>query len=333
MAIVLPLSQAQWICETSSFYCTIPCAAPHFGNRLRRKPVCADHGITAAATNQHTQKQQDKSGSDSAKTTVADPTQGNWTETYSSPTDLDGELDKAWLKCAPQNNPDPEAFAWKRSTDHSKVWLHATKGQMDGATQRSCMADELDIPDATELTTSWTKTALGDYDRIQRQSNNSIDIVWQYSNAVTASLSAQTDSYRVTLPYSWHNEVSISVDGNTITVTDKEHPNYSLCTFKVSKTPTQEISAIASSRDTKSAIRPCSCGPHDEHSAPSPTLRLYPPRTQRTLPNCKLETPLIMNRRSARFSPVTIPDCSPSTSSSRRTLLSVVFLDLRMTER
>lgn len=234
MAIVLPLSQAQWICETSSFYCTIPCAAPHFGNRLRRKPVCADHGITAAATNQHTQKQQDKSGSDSAKTTVADPTQGNWTETYSSPTDLDGELDKAWLKCAPQNNPDPEAFAWKRSTDHSKVWLHATKGQMDGATQRSCMADELDIPDATELTTSWTKTALGDYDRIQRQSNNSIDIVWQYSNAVTASLSAQTDSYRVTLPYSWHNEVSISVDGNTITVTDKEHPNYSLCTFKVS---------------------------------------------------------------------------------------------------
>lgn len=103
---------------------------------------------------------------------------------------------------------------------------------MDGATQRSCMADELDIPDATELTTSWTKTALGDYDRIQRQSNNSIDIVWQYSNAVTASLSAQTDSYRVTLPYSWHNEVSISVDGNTITVTDKEHPNYSLCTFK-----------------------------------------------------------------------------------------------------
>ena len=234
MAIVLPLSQAQWICETSSFYCTIPCAAPHFGNRLRRKPVCADHGITAAATNQHTQKQQDKSGSDSAKTTVADPTQGNWTETYSSPTDLDGELDKAWLKCAPQNNPDPEAFAWKRSTDHSKVWLHATKGQMDGATQRSCMANELDIPDATELTTSWTKTALGDYDRIQRQSNNSIDIVWQYSNAVTASLSAQTDSYRVTLPYSWHNEVSISVDGNTITVTDKEHPNYSLCTFKVS---------------------------------------------------------------------------------------------------
>ena len=96
------------------------------------------------------------------------------------------------------------------------------------------MANELDIPDVTELTTSWTKTALGDYDRIQRQSNNSIDIVWQYSNAVTASLSAQTDSYRVTLPYSWHNEVSISVDGNTITVTDKEHPNYSLCTFKVS---------------------------------------------------------------------------------------------------
>ncbi|MCB5647693.1 hypothetical protein [Bifidobacterium breve] len=24
------------------------------------------------------------------------------------------------------------------------------------------------------------------------------------------------------------------MDGNTITVTDKEHPNYSLCTFKVS---------------------------------------------------------------------------------------------------
>ena len=59
----------------------------------------------------NTQKQQDKSGSDSAKTTVADPPQGNWTETYSSPTDLDGELDKAWLKCTPQNNPDPEAFA------------------------------------------------------------------------------------------------------------------------------------------------------------------------------------------------------------------------------
>ena len=182
----------------------------------------------------NTHSQQDKSGSDSAKTTVADPTQGNWTETYSSPTDLGGDLDKAWLKCAPQNNPDPEAFAWKRSTDHSKVWLHATEGQMDGATQRSCMADELDIPDATELTDSWTKTAVGDYDRIQRQNNNSIDIVWQYSDAVTASLSAQTDSYRVTLPYFWHNEINISVDGSTITVTDKEHSNYSLCTFKVS---------------------------------------------------------------------------------------------------
>lgn len=59
----------------------------------------------------NTHSQQDKSGSDSAKTTVADPPQGNWTETYSSPTDLDGELDKAWLKCTPQNNPDPEAFA------------------------------------------------------------------------------------------------------------------------------------------------------------------------------------------------------------------------------
>lgn len=189
---------------------------------------------TKQQTNTQSQQKKPNSNSDSTDTAVADPTQGDWTEAYSSPTNLDGELDEAWLKCATHNNPDPEAFAWKRSTDHSKVWLHATRGQMDGATQRSCMADELDIPDATKLTSSWTKTALGDYDRIQRQSNNSIDIVWQYSNAVTASLSAQTDSYRVTLPYSWHNEVSISVDGNTITVTDKEHPNYSLCTFKVS---------------------------------------------------------------------------------------------------
>ncbi|CUN18028.1 hypothetical protein [Bifidobacterium bifidum] len=105
---------------------------------------------------------------------------------------------------------------------------------MDGATQRSCMADELDIPDTTKLTDSWTKTSVGDYDRIQRQSSNTIDIVWQYSDKVTASLSAQTDSYRVTLPYSWHNEVSTSVDDSTITVTDKDRPNYSLCTFKVS---------------------------------------------------------------------------------------------------
>ena len=48
------------------------------------------------------------------------------------------------------------------------------------------MADELDIPDTTKLTDSWTKTSVGDYDRIQRQSSNTIDIVWQYSDKVTA---------------------------------------------------------------------------------------------------------------------------------------------------
>lgn len=196
--------------------------------------VQAPEQQTKQQTNTQSQQKKPNSDSDSTDAAVADPTQGDWTEAYSSPTDLDGELDEAWLKCAPHNNPNLESFTWKRSTDHSKVWLHATKGQMDGATQRSCMADELDIPNATKLTGSWTKTALGDYDRIQRQSNDIIDIVWQYSDTVKASLSAQTNSYRVTLPYSWHDEVSISVDGDTITVADKEHPNYSLCTFKVS---------------------------------------------------------------------------------------------------
>ena len=167
---------------------------------------------------------------------------------------------------------------------------------MDGATQRSCMADELDIPDTTKLTDSWTKTSVGDYDRIQRQSSNTIDIVWQYSDKVTASLSAQTDSYRVTLPYSWHNEVSTSVDDSTITVTDKDRPNYSLCTFKVSSDTNAGVSVTVLSSDIRSAIRPCNCGPHDGHSSPSPLPPLYLPKTQRTSPSCKPETPLITNR-------------------------------------
>lgn len=113
----------------------------------------------------NTQSQQNKSDSDSADTAIADPTQGNWTEAYSSPNDLDGELDDAWLDCTPHNNPNPESFAWKRSTDHSKVWLHVTEGTLDGTTQRSCMADELDIADAAEFTDCWAKTKLGDHNR------------------------------------------------------------------------------------------------------------------------------------------------------------------------
>ena len=105
---------------------------------------------------------------------------------------------------------------------------------MDGSSQRSCMADELDIADTADLSDSWTVTSLGDYDRYQKHSGNVINIVWQYSDAVKKSLTMESDSYRVTLPYSWHNKITTSVDGSTITVTDREHPKYALCTFQVS---------------------------------------------------------------------------------------------------
>ena len=112
--------------------------------------------------------------------------------------------------------------------------MHATEGGMDGSSQRSCMADELDIADTADLSDSWTVTSLGDYDRYQKHSGNVINIVWQYSDAVKKSLTMESDSYRVTLPYSWHNKITTSVDGSTITVTDREHPKYELCTFQVS---------------------------------------------------------------------------------------------------
>lgn len=181
-----------------------------------------------------TPKSNSKTDSNQQKTVVDDPTQGDWTDAYSGPSDLDGELDEAWLDCAPHNAPDPEAFSWKRSTDHSKVWMHATEGGMDGSSQRSCIADELDIADTADLSDSWTVTSLGDYDRYQKRSGNVINIVWQYSDAVKKSLTVESDSYRVTLPYSWHNKITTSVDGSTITVTDREHPKYALCTFQVS---------------------------------------------------------------------------------------------------
>ena len=101
-----------------------------------------------------TPKSNSNTDSNQQKTVVDDPTQGNWTDAYSGPSDLDGELDEAWLDCAPHNAPDPEAFSWKRSTDHSKVWMHATEGGMDGSSQRSCMADELDIADTADLSDS-----------------------------------------------------------------------------------------------------------------------------------------------------------------------------------
>ena len=70
---------------------------------------------------------------------ATDPTSGEWTETMNSPSDLSGQLDEAWLRCSPQNNPTPELFSWKRSVNHDGVWLHITEGGMDGSVQQACM--------------------------------------------------------------------------------------------------------------------------------------------------------------------------------------------------
>lgn len=60
---------------------------------------------------------------------ATDPTSGEWTETMNSPSDLSGQLDEAWLRCSPQNNPTPELFSWKRSLNHDGYGCTSRKAE------------------------------------------------------------------------------------------------------------------------------------------------------------------------------------------------------------
>lgn len=167
--------------------------------------------------------------------TAQDPTTGEWTEVFSDMADLDGELDEAWLDCAPQNNPNPESFAWKRTTDHDGVWLHTDPKLTLGSTQLSCMRDELDIHASGAPSADWTMTTFGNWDQYQRKTSDSYDVVWKYSAKVRESLTVKAKLYQVTLPYSWLGEFTATVDGDgdgdEVRVVSREHPDYELCRF------------------------------------------------------------------------------------------------------
>ncbi|MFR3744977.1 hypothetical protein DXC54_07540 [Bifidobacterium longum] len=109
---------------------------------------------------------------------ATDPTSGEWTETMNSPSDLSGQLDEAWLRCSPQNNPTPELFSWKRSVNHDGVWLHITEGGMDGSVQQACM-DSLFGGAKSEPTGEWTEMDLNGISRWQKQDDGAADIIWK----------------------------------------------------------------------------------------------------------------------------------------------------------
>ena len=96
-----------------------------------------------------------------------------------SPSDLSGQLDEAWLRCSPQNNPTPGLFSWKRSLNHDGVWLHVAEGGMDGSVQQSCM-NSLFGEAESEPTGEWTATILNGITLWQKSNGGAIDSVWRY---------------------------------------------------------------------------------------------------------------------------------------------------------
>lgn len=74
---------------------------------------------------------EEKPAEEPAKPTepATDPTLGEWTETMNSPSDLSGQLDEAWLRCSPQNNPTPGLFSWKRSLNHDGYGCTSRKAE------------------------------------------------------------------------------------------------------------------------------------------------------------------------------------------------------------
>lgn len=98
-----------------------------------------------------------------------------------SASDLSGQLDEAWLRCSPQNNPTPGLFSWKRSLNHDGVWLHTEEGGMDGSVQQSCM-DNLFGGTESKPTGEWVATNLNGLTRWQKQDGGTFDIIWKPEN-------------------------------------------------------------------------------------------------------------------------------------------------------
>lgn len=191
----------------------------------------SDNGRPSGTQLQQSSQSKNQSSSGQAGRPARDPTPGEWPDTYSSPADLDGELDEAWLDCAPHNNPDPTSFTWKRASDHGAVWLHAETSGSLGKQQASCMDDELDIHSASAPGSSWRVESFGDYERYQRKADGSFDVVWKYADRVRDSLTVKADSYQVRLPYSWLGEFTAQVNGDDVAILSREHPDYALCSF------------------------------------------------------------------------------------------------------
>lgn len=62
---------------------------------------------------------------------ATDPTSGEWTETMNSPSDLSGQLDEAWLRCSPQNNPTPGTVLMETISE-SRRRMAAHHGRRNG---------------------------------------------------------------------------------------------------------------------------------------------------------------------------------------------------------
>lgn len=193
---------------------------------------------TEQSTDQNTNQQTPQSN------TATDPTSDtNWTESFTQRSELDGELDEVWLKCAPQNNPAPNDFSWKRAADHSKVWLHSSQTTL-GTAQRDCMDDELDLDDTVRSSSTsvssampdWAQVSSDEYVRYERINSDSTDIVWAYDRIARRQLTTTTaNGYTVTLPYAWLGKARFVPETGTddLAVVSNEHPQYELCRFTV----------------------------------------------------------------------------------------------------
>lgn len=138
-----------------------------------------------------------------SETLLADPLSGDWESNVPTLAPLDGGLDRAWVECMPKDTA--ESASWKRSVDHTRVWLH-TGAQSAADKVWSCMDDRLQLDKVKKTSdgTTWNGQSVNGYNIYQKNDAESADIVWQYGAEHRANLVRNDISaFSITLPYAW----------------------------------------------------------------------------------------------------------------------------------
>lgn len=103
-----------------------------------------------------------------SETLLADPLSGDWESNVPTLAPLDGGLDRAWVECMPKDTA--ESASWKRSADHTRVWLH-TGAQNAADNVWSCMDDRLQLDKSKKTSdgTTWNGQSVNGYNIYQKK--------------------------------------------------------------------------------------------------------------------------------------------------------------------